>query len=373
MSLAVALFGCAKSGGPGAGFQMPPMPVEVSEVRPRVAKDQFRALGTLEAQEILTVVAEVSAKVEKILFAEGRAVAEGDVLVQMDSREMGAEAVRAQAQREQAKLNFERSEKLHEQNVVSEQELDNARTALKVAEANETFADARLDKTRIRAPWSGLIGRRRISPGAWLSPGDPIAELARVDRMKVAFAAPERYAGQLKPGIPITVWTPAYPGETFDGQVTVVDPIIDPQSRTVQMVGQLLNPGRRLRPGMSANVIVTFSERPMALVVPDEAVFAEGTQNFVYQVNPDSSVARTPVSLGARDSAFVEVVGGLEPGAVVVKAGHQKLFPGARVLPVSSEALAGGGGAPGRKPPGGGAPPPSKKTPGAAMADTATH
>lgn len=367
MLTAALLGGCAKSGGPGgAGFQMPPMPVEVSEVHPRVARDQFRALGTLEAREILTVVAEVSAKVEEIVFEEGGSAEKGDVLVLMDARELKAEAERARAQHEQARLNYERSVKLKDQNVVSEQELDNASTALKVAEANEAYAEARLDKTRIRAPWPGLIGRRRVSPGAWLSPGDPITELARVDEMKVAFAAPERYAGQLKAGIPVTVWTPAYPGETFDGRVTVVDPIIDPQTRTVQLVAWLSNPGRRLRPGMSANVTVTFAERPMALVVPDEAVFAEGTQNFVYQVNPDSTVARTAVHLGARDSAFVEVIAGLEPGAVVVKAGHQKLFPGARVLPVSSAAMAGGPpqGAPGA------ALPTEKKTSGAAHADT---
>jgi membrane fusion protein (multidrug efflux system) len=321
---------------------MPPMPVEVSEVRPRIARDQFRALGSLEAQESIEVAAEISAKVDEIVFAEGQAVAADDVLVRMDDRELHAEAERAQAQHALARTNYERSVKLREQNVISERELDDARTELKVAEANESYALARLDKTLVRAPWPGLIGRRRISPGAWLSPGDVITELARVDYMKVAFAAPERYLAQLKPGIPVEVWTPAFPGETFAGQVTVVDPIVDPRTRTVQMVARIPNLGRRLRPGMSANVAVTFSERPMALVVPDEAVFAEGTQNFVYQVGPDSSVARTAIGLGTRDSAFVEVLSGLEAGAVVVKAGHQKLFPGAKVMPISSAPMAGG-------------------------------
>jgi len=338
-----------KLGGPGGpgGFQMPPSPVEVVDVHAQVVRDRFHALGSLEADEIIQVVGELNAKVNRIRFVEGQPVKAGATLVELDDREIRAEAERAAAQRAQAKANFDRATKLSQQQLVSAQQLDDASTALKVAEADEALARARLDKTRIRAPWAGLIGRRKISPGAYIRSGDAIAELARVEEMKVAFSAPERYMGEIKTGIPVELTTPAFPGKTFIGRVSVVDPIVDPDTRTVQMVARVANPGHQLRPGMSASITVTLAERGRALVVPDEAVFAEGSQSYVYVVNPDSSVTRTQVELGARDSATVEVTRGLQDGARVVQAGHQKLYDGAHVMPVSSIAGLEGSAAPG--------------------------
>jgi membrane fusion protein (multidrug efflux system) len=319
------------------------MPVEVAEVRPQTVRDEFRALGSIESDEIIQVVSELNATVVSVPFAEGRAVAKGTLIAKLDDREIRAEAERAQALREQAASASERAEKLAQQNVISSQELDDARASLKVARAAEAVAEARLAKTRITAPFSGVIGTRRVSPGAYLKSGDVITELARVDDMKVTFSAPERFLGEMERGGHVMVTTPAFPHEAFAGRVTVVNPIVDPQTRTVQMVARIPNRGGMLKPGMSANVSVTFSERAGALTVPDEAVFAEGSQSFVYVVKPDSTVARTVISLGTRDSSSVEVRTGLEPGVLVVRTGHQKLFDGAKVMPVMSGAPAGPG------------------------------
>lgn len=322
---------------------MPPTPVEVSEVRPLTVRDQFRALGSIQSDEIVQVVSEINAIATRVPFAEGQPVAAGALIAQLDDREARADAQRSEAQRELAQLNAERSQRLFEQNAISSQERDNATTSLKVAEANEALAKARLAKTHITAPFAGMVGRRRVSPGAYLKSGDVITDLARVDDMKVAFAAPERFLGELKPGREVQVTTPAFPDDVFRGRLTVVDPIVDPNTRTVQLVARISNTGLKLRPGMSANVSVTFAERTGALVVPDEAVFAEGNQSFVYRVKQDSTVARTAVTLGTRDSSQVEVLSGLEAGALIVRAGHQKLFDGARVHPVrEGEGAAGG-------------------------------
>lgn len=334
---------CAKkkAGGPG-GFQMPPMPVEVAEVRPQIVRDEFRALGTIESDEIVQVVSELNALVVAVPFTEGGSVARGTLIARLDDREIRAEADRAAALSEQAAANAQRAEKLFQQNAISSQELDNSRASSKVARANEAVAKARLAKTRIVAPFGGVVGTRRVSPGAYLRSGDVITDLARVDDMKVTFSAPERFLGAMQRNDVVTITTPAYPNEAFAGRVSVVNPIVDPVTRTVQLVARIPNRKGLLRPGMSANVAVTFSERPSALTVPDEAVFAEGNQSFVYVVKPDSTVARTAIQLGTRDSARVEVVMGLVSGALVVRAGHQKLFDGAKVMPVPA-----GGGAPG--------------------------
>ena len=230
-------------------------------------------------------------------------------------------------------MNHERVRQLFEQKAASPQELDDASAALKVAEANAQLAHARLGKTRIASPLDGMVGRRLVSPGAFLRVGDVITEVASVDRVKIRFAAPERYTAQLRTGSEVDITTTAQPGQIFVGQVNVVNPILDPTTRTVQLVAIAPNVGRRLRPGMSADVSATLAERPGALTIPDEAVFAQGDQNFVYVVSADT-VALRPIGIASRDSARVEVSRGLSAGDVVVRAGYQKLYPGAHVMAV---------------------------------------
>jgi membrane fusion protein (multidrug efflux system) len=327
---------------------MPPTPVEVASVESRTVREQFRAIGGIEADEVIQVTTEVPGVVRQLPFTEGRLVAAGALLARLDDREAAANAARAKAQRELAESNARRATALAQQQVISEQSLEDTRAALKIAQANEAQAEAQLAKMRIRAPWAGLVGRRRVSVGAYVQAADPITELARVDRVRVQFSAPERYLNQLRVGTPVEITTPAFPGRAFGGRLTVVDPIVDPQTRSVHLVAEFRNPQHVLKSGLSANVTVTFSERPMALVVPDEAIFAEGAQSYVFVVKPDSTVARAAIQTGLRDSSRVEVTRGLEAGQQIVKAGHQKLFDGAKVIPIPSAMMAGG------MPPGGG-------------------
>lgn len=337
--------GKARGAGPGGGMQMPPTPVEVADVQAHAVRDQFHALGNLEAADIVEVSSQVGGIVAALPFEEGRAVRQGELLAKLDDREVAAEVGRDGAQRDQARANLARADKLATDKLISEQQLEDARTALRVAEANLAASQARLDQMHVRAPWPGLVGRRRVSPGAYLHAGDPVTDLARVDEMKVSFPAPERYLAHLQIGTPVALAVPAFPGRTFAGRISVVDPVIDPDTRSVQLVARIPNSGRVLRPGMSADVAVTLAERPSALVVPDEAVFAEGNQSFVYVVKPDSTVTRAAVTLGTRSAAEVEVVHGLVSGQRVVRAGQQKLYEGAHVVPVpgAGEPVAGAG------------------------------
>jgi len=347
LALALAglvIAGCAKRGG---GFQMPPVPVEVAEVERGMVRDRFQALGSIEAAEIVQVVNEINAVVRELPFREGMTVTRGQLLARLDDSEIRAEADRAEALRDQARVNQARIKQLFDQRAASSQELDDASAALKVAEANDALAKARLAKTRIIAPFDGLVGRRLVSPGSFLRVGELITEVAEVNVMKVTFAAPERYLARLHRGAGVDVTTAAYPGEVFSGTVSVVDPIIDPQTRTVELVASVANRGRRLRPGMSANVSATLAERADALTLPDEAIFAQGDQNFVFVVKPDSTVVRQAIVIGTRDSSRAEIATGLKAGDRVVRAGYQKLFDGARVMPIAAGAAGPAGGKPG--------------------------
>ncbi|TMQ70841.1 MAG: efflux RND transporter periplasmic adaptor subunit [Candidatus Eisenbacteria bacterium] len=324
---------CAQGRG---GFQMPPTPVEVADVQAQSITDRFHAVGTIEARENVKVVTEINAVVRQLPFAEGQNVAAGALIARLEDSDLKAEAARAEALRDQAKTHHQRVQQLFDQHAASEQELDDAGSALKVAAANFELARTRLAKTRIASPYTGVVGRRMVSPGAYLTVGQPITEVAAIDEMRITFSSPERYLSQLRRGAEVEITTTAYPGEIFRGTISVVDPLVDPVSRTVQIVARIPNRGHRLRPGMSADVTATLGERASALIVPDEAVFGEGDQNFVYVVKPDSTVTRQPVTLGARDSTRAEIVSGVKAGDRVVRAGYQKLFEGAHVRPVPS-------------------------------------
>jgi membrane fusion protein (multidrug efflux system) len=207
---------------------------------------------------------------------------------------------------------------------------------MKVAEANVDLARARLAKTRVVAPFAGMVAAREVSPGAFLRAGDPITELVQIREIRVTFSAPERYVRKLTRGSRVSVSTTAYPGYSLTGVIDVVDPMLDPATRSVRVIARVSNPEGRFRPGMSADVSAVLEERPRALTVPGEAVFAEGDQFLVYVVNADSTVVKTPLTLGTRLADVVEVLEGLELGMHVVRAGHQKLFPGGKVNPVMS-------------------------------------
>ena len=350
VTISIAASSCAPKGAGRGGFQMPPVPVEVSAARPQTVRDQFRALGTIEADEDVVIVSEQDGTLRSMPFAEGQPIQKGTLLAQLDDRELKADAERTEAQNQLAAANFERAQKLAAQQAISAQELDDARSNAKVAEATASLASVRLEKTRIRAPFDGVVGRRLSTVGSWVRAGDPIAHVARLSTLRVAFSAPEKSLAELKPGRAVEVRTPAWPGRAFEGRLSVVDPIVDPVTRTVHLIAQVPNPGGVLKPGLSADVSVTLAERPHSITIPDEAVFAEGGSNLVYVVNPDSTVKRVALQLGSRDSARVEVLHGLSGGETVVRTGHQKLFDGAHVIPVSDIAALGMGGGMGAAP-----------------------
>jgi len=351
LAMALACASCAKKEGAGGGaaaggFQMPPTPVEVAIAAPQTVADRFEAIGTIEASEAVTIVAEIEGTLSSVPFREGAPISKGALIAQIDDRELAATATRAQAWRDQTKVSFDRVKSIVEKNAGSPQALDDARTALDMAEADLVFAQTRLSKSRIVAPFSGAAGIRRVSPGAYVRPGDVITDVVQTAELKVEFSAPERYIGRLVRGTPVSITTLAFADQVVAGTIDVVDATVDPATRSVRIIARTPNPEGRLRPGMSANVTATLGERANAITVPDEAVFAEGDKFFVFVVGPDSSVARAPLTLGTRLAGSVEVVAGLEAGARVVRAGHQKLFDGAKVMPIESQAGAPAGAAP---------------------------
>jgi len=346
--LQIALFGSAFlvstliniscSDQPQAGqFSMPPMPVEVANVIEQTMSDKFNAVGTIEAIEEVTIVSEIEGIITEIPFEEGSYVKRGDLIAKLDDSQYEAELNRTEALYSQSQASYKRIKNIVDQKAGTQQDLDDALASLKVAEANLKLAKTRFEKTQITAPFDGLIGSRKVSVGTFLRAGQPITELANLNELRVGFSSPEKYLAQLKRGAEVTLSTPVYPGHEVKGRIIAIEPVLDSETRTVMITARVQNPGQKFRSGMSANVSVVLSERPKALTIPSEAVFANGNQSFVYVVNPDSTVAPVPVGLGLQLSNVVEVTNGLEQNMQVVTAGHQKLFPGAKVIPINNQ------------------------------------
>ena len=341
VTLGLALIFVAGCGGDGeqvgGGFQRPPTPVEAAPVVVGPVIDGFTTVGTLEAYNSITVTGEIDGIIVEVPFREGRRLDKGELIARLDDDQLKAEAQRARALRDKTKATWERVKSIVDQGAGAAQDLDDATADLKVAEANLTLAETRHAKTRITAPFAGLAGRRLVSPGTFMRAGNPITQLAQIDRLRVAFAVPERILGSIRLGAKVDISTPAFPDVKLTGLVDVIEPQLDSSTRTVGVLALVDNPEEILRPGMSATIAVVLKERAEALTVPTDAVFVEGGQAFVYVIKPDSVVSRTVVSLGTRLANVVEILGGLDEGQQVVKAGHQKLYEGAKVNPVGGE------------------------------------
>ena len=335
--LILSFYSCSKDNAKGGGFKMPPTPVEVAKVKAVDMADKFEAVGTIEAIEGVKIVSEIDASVVSLPFDEGSYIKKGDLIAKLDDSQLSAEVNRAEALYTQSQAAYKRIKSIVDQNAGAPQDLDDALANLQVAKANYELAKAREEKTRIIAPFSGIIGARKVSVGAFLRTGQEIAQIANLNEIRVGFSAPERYLANLKRNAQVIVSSSTFPGYELKGRIISIEPMLDSETRNVNVVARVKNPDRKFRPGMSANVDVILKEMPNALTVPNEAVFAQGNQSFVYIVKNDSTVATTPVTLGLQTADVIEVINGLRDGMVVIKAGHQKLFNGAKVMPINEK------------------------------------
>ena len=272
-------------------------------------------------------------------------MAKGTPLVKLDPAIPQAEVQQAKANLTLAKAKFDRAVDLAQRSFISGQAKDEAENNLKVAEASLQLAEAKLAKTDIRAPFSGVIGLRTVSVGDYVKEGADLVNLEAIDPLKVDFRVPETYLRQVQVGQAVEVTLDALPGKAYDGKVVALNPLIDAAGRSIVIRAQVRNQDTALRPGMFARVkLITRAERD-ALVVPEESLVPQGTEQFVFKVI-DGKVARVKVETGQRRDGRVEIVSGIGAGDVVVTAGQLKLRDGVPVRVAGTGAAAEGGGGP---------------------------
>jgi membrane fusion protein (multidrug efflux system) len=300
------------------------VPVETAVAEAGRAATLVRATGTLLASDAVVVQPEISGRVTAVLFEQGQAVRADEPLIRLDPATLEAELAKAEAALTLARENFNRSESLSRRGATAAQALDEARAALRTAEAEVALARQRLDDTDIRAPFDGVVGLKQLSVGRYVEPGDELVALERIDPLYLDFRLSERWLTKLVPGDIVAVTLDALPGHSFTGTIAALDPKVDVNGRAVQLRATVPNPDRSLRPGLFARIAVELDARPDAVLVPEAAVVLQEAGPIVYRV-VDGKAALTPVATGVRRDGRVEITRGLATGDRVVVNGHVRL------------------------------------------------
>jgi len=338
--VAATLAGCgqgagqkAPGGGPAGGFGGPGGGAPVAVVTQRVAlqsfTDRFTALGTARANESIDVTARTTSVVTRINFREGQRVRNGDVLVDLDSRQESADLSLAEAQLRQAENQYERSKALAVSQAVSAADLDQLEANVLVARAQVRGASARLDRLSIRAPFAGTVGLRKVSLGDLVGPDTVITTLDDTGVIKLEFGIPENFVGDLRAGMAIAADSTVYPDRRFAGTVTSIDSRVDPVTRAVTVIATVPNEDGLLKPGMFLTVGLE-KKRENVLMVPEEALVPREGRQFVFVVENGKAMERE-VALGGRAPGLAEVRSGVESGAQVITEGTQRVRTGGAV------------------------------------------
>lgn len=323
---AVAAPGPAKAGGG--------MPVEAEVLRSERLAREIIAVGSLRSDESVKLSPEIAGRIHSIHFSEGQAVRTGDLLFRLDDSVHAAELQQAQASLRLATSDHDRAQELFARKLVSVRERDAAAARLDMDRATVALAEARLAKTRIRAPFNGVAGLRSVSPGDYVTPGQSLAPLEALSILKADFRLSEAALSAIRIGQSLNLEVDAFPGDIFPGTVYAIDPKLSEDTRSVGVRARVPNADRRLRPGLFARVKLVISEKPQALLVSEQAIVPQGDKLFVYVIDEGKAALR-PVELGMRTNGRVEIVKGLSEGDTVITAGIQKIGPGSAVMPIN--------------------------------------
>jgi membrane fusion protein, multidrug efflux system len=319
--------GAAQSGGQ---FQMPPPSVEVTPVVLGTVERTVEAVGTLRANESVTIRPEIAGRVVAFGFKEGEKVRKGVTLITLDDSVNKAEVAEKAANRKISELAYERSKLLVEKKAASIEVRDRAEAQLEADDAALQLARARLDKTRILAPFDGVIGLRTVSVGDFVDVGQVLVNLVDLEMLKVDFRVGEIYLPDVVTGQDIAVRVDAFPSETFSGTVYAIEPEVDVNGRAVVIRAHLPNEGDKLRPGLFSRVTLIVDRTAQAMLVPEDAIVPEGERHFVYRVT-DGHAALVEVLIGKRNDTRVEVRSGISENDLIVTAGQLKLRDGIAV------------------------------------------
>ena len=301
------------------------VPVNVMLVKDTAFSNAIDITGTIDANEQVDLRSETAGNITGIYFKEGTHVNKGQLLVKVYNQDQYASLRSVQVQIKLAEIVEYRNRVLLQKEAVSKEEYDTSLSSLNVLKSQADLIRAQIAKTEVRAPFSGIIGLRNISPGGYLSPSSSIATLVNMDPAKITFSVPERYLPLIKTGSKIHFNIESSP-QNFVGTVYAIEPNINQTSRTITVRAKSANPKGLLRAGSFAKINLTLEQIPKTIFVPTESVIPDIKSNKVFVVANGVAEPRE-VKTDVRTATGIQITDGLKPGDSVIVSGIIQLKP----------------------------------------------
>ena len=311
------------------------IPVEAAKVVAAPLSEQVTAIGTILSDEAVIVSSEIPGRLQEIHFQEGQPVEKGAHLFTLDDSVYRAQLADAEAKLRLAEQTHKRTSQLFSNKYATAQSADESASNLAVSTAAVELARVQLEKAHIVAPFSGIVGLRRVSVGEYITAGQALVNLEAIDPVKADFRVPEKFLPAIRVGQTIRIKVDAFPDESFEGKVYAIDPRLDVTGRSLVVRATVPNRDQRLRPGLFARISVLLQLKEDALSVPEQAIVPQGDSQFVFKI-VDGKVQLTEVVTGTRREGRVEIVEGLAAGDQVVTAGQLKIRDGTPVSVVDA-------------------------------------
>ena len=322
-----------------AAMQPPPDAVTTIVAQREEWPATLSAIGTVAAVQGVTVSADLPGIVDRIAFESGTSVKQGDILVQLDTRQEQAQLAAAQAEFELSGLTYERMKRLVEHDAVSRSEFDTAAATQKQAEAKIHEIRATIERKTIHAPFSGVLGIRQVNLGQYMTGGDAVVALQSLNPIYINFGVPQQEASQARLGRSVRITASDLSDVAFDGRISAVDSVVDEATRNIRVQATLANPGGRLRPGMFVQAQILLGTSRAVVALPGSAISYAPYGDSVFVVtdlkgpngNTYRGVRQQVVKLGGSRGDQIAVLSGVNPGEEVVTSGVFKLRNGAPV------------------------------------------
>jgi len=322
-----------------ANNKPPPTAVTAAEAKSEVVPNLLTAVGGLVAVHQVDVSADVNGRVTEIKFQPGAHVEAGTPLVQLFDAPDQGDLANYKAQATVAQLSLDRAKQLASRQFGPQATVDSAQAAFDQAQAGIAKTEALISQKLVRAPFSGDLGVRKVEVGQYLTAGTAIVSLTDLSQLWANFTVTEKDSGNLKVGQPVRLKVDAYPGRTFEGKITTIEPQIAAETRNIRVQATIANPEKILKPGMFVTTTVVLPDKPAVITVPETAVdyTLYGDSVFVITEKKEEdgktslSAVRTFVQTGSRVDGRVEIVKGVKAGDKVVAVGQLKLQSGAAV------------------------------------------
>ncbi|SDH89703.1 MULTISPECIES: efflux RND transporter periplasmic adaptor subunit [Bradyrhizobium] len=322
-----------------ANNKPPPTSVSIATAASEVIPNLLTAVGDLAAVHQVNVTSDVNGRITDIMFTAGASVKSGTPLVQLFDAPDQGDLANFKAQATVAQLSLDRAKQLASRQFGPQATVDTAQAAFDQANAGIAKTEAIISQKLVRAPFDGELGVRKVEVGQYLTAGTQIVSLTDLSELYANFTVTEKDSAQLKVGQTVRIAVDAYPGRSFEGKITTIEPQIATDTRNIRVQATIANPDRILKPGMFATTTVVLPEKPAVVTVPETSVDYTLYGDSVYLLTEKKAedgktsltVVRTFVKAGNRINGRAEILTGLKPGDRVVAVGQLKLQSGSAV------------------------------------------